>query len=346
MFDSVVISSAVSPTTPLPTGAASFLRAPQPDLGIDDIEIIVPAGWRGESGADLGGATFRVRAVGLSSAPAIVVLGGISANRFVSSEEEAGANGWWGDVARRGGGVDLNQFRIIGVDYAPREQAEPLDLTPADYARLVRLGLDGLGVDRIRALVGASFGGMVGLAFARLYPEALDRLAVIAAAHRPAPMARAWRLVQRRIIRFALDAGQPAEGVALARQLAMTTYRTDEEWRWRFAPDAGGLDELERYLDTRGADYAAKVSAARYLTLSGAIDAHDERPENIATPTLLIATDTDRLAPLADIEECRDRIGASVRLEIIRSIYGHDAFLKEAAQVNAALAPFLEETFQ
>lgn len=345
MFDSITIPPAASPAAHPPAGKAAFLRARQSHLEIADIEIVVPEGWRGESGADLGGASFRVRSVGPAGAPAIVVLGGISANRFVACGEDAGATGWWGDVARRGGGVDLDRFRIIGVDYAPREQEEPLDLTPADYARLVRLGLDGLDVERIRALVGASFGGMVGLAFARAYPEALDRLAVIAAAHRPAPIARAWRLVQRRIIRFALEAGRPEEGVALARQLAMTTYRTAEEWRERFAADAGGLDELERYLDARGADYAARVSAARYLTLSGAIDAHDERPEDIKTPTLLIATDTDRLAPLADIEECRERFGAPARLEIIRSIYGHDAFLKEAAQVNAALAPFLEETF-
>ena len=42
--------------------------------------------------------------------------------------------------------------------------------------------------------------------------------------------------VQRRLLAFAHDCGREAEGVALARELAMITYRTPEEFALRFGP--------------------------------------------------------------------------------------------------------------
>ena len=61
---------------------------------------------------------------------------------------------------------------------------------------------------------------MVGLAFAELYPDWAEQLIVVSAAHRAHPQATAWRGIQRRILQFAVAAGRPEEGVALARELA------------------------------------------------------------------------------------------------------------------------------
>ena len=65
--------------------------------------------------------------------------------------------------------------------------------------------------------------------------ERVEQLVVISAADRAHPMATAWRSVQRRIVRFALAAAGPAEGLELARALAMATYRSPEEFAARFA---------------------------------------------------------------------------------------------------------------
>jgi len=52
----------------------------------------------------------------------------------------------------------------------------------------------------------------------------------IGAAHKPYPIGVGWRGIQRRVVRLGLDAGTPEAGLKLARELAMTTYRTPEEF--------------------------------------------------------------------------------------------------------------------
>jgi homoserine O-acetyltransferase len=303
-----------------------------------DIVATLPSGWRCEHGAALGDLVVRARLAGPRGAPVIAALGGISADRFVAAEPGLGAQGggrvgWWSNVARPGGGIDLDRFQVLGVDFSPLAPAEPIAITPADQARLVAAAMDAAGIERLHAFAGASYGGMVGLAFARLFPERIARLVMISAAHRPHPMATAWRGVQRRILKFAADAGRPQEGVALARQLAMTTYRTPEEFAERFKPgipDAGEDADVCGYLIARGEAYAALASPARFHSLSAAIDRHLEEPELVKTPALLIASRTDRLVPLEDMQELSERLGGPSQLLVIDSVVGHDSFLKDA----------------
>src|SRR5204862_1293609 len=94
--------------------------------------------------------------------------------------------------------------------------------------------LDHLGIEKLGAIVGASYGGMVALAFGERYPQRVERLVVISASDVAHPMATAWRSVQRNIVRLGISANQPASGLELARALAMSTYRSPEEFAARF----------------------------------------------------------------------------------------------------------------
>lgn len=313
-----------------------------------DARIALPQGWRCENGAALPDAAIAARMDGPANAPVVVVLGGISAHRFVADAPEApahGASGWWAAMARPGGGVDLDQVRVLSMDYVPADPVAPLVMTTHDHARLLALALDAAGVGRVHAVVGASFGGCVALAFAALFPERLERLAVLSAAHRPNVTATAWRGVQRRILALAAAAGQPEEGVALARELAMITYRSAEEFERRFAPgleDADELSEVCRYLTARGRAYAGAVNAARYATLSASLDRHAVDPAAVTTPTLLLAADSDRLVPVADMTALRDALAGPATLEVIAARNGHDSFLTQAADFARPLKRFLE----
>src|SRR5690606_8852628 len=107
-----------------------------------------------------------------------------------------------------------------------------------DQAEVVRRVAEHLKLGPLAAIVGASYGGMVALAFAERWPDRVQRIIVISAAHRPHPMATAWRSVQRAIVRFATQNEQGAEGLRLARALAMSTYRSPTEFEQRFSGSA------------------------------------------------------------------------------------------------------------
>lgn len=286
-------------------------------------------------------------------APAVVVLGGISAGRHVSPSPLHPEAGWWPGVVGPGAPVDTHRHRIVGIDWLGGAESPWIPrapLTPLDQARAVCAVLDHLDIERA-ALVGASYGGMVALALAAAWPERVSRAAVLCAAHRPHPHATAVRAVQRRIL--GLAGGSP-DVVALARALAMTTYRTPQEFDGRFdrraeqaAGDPAGLDArrvrfpVESYLDARGADFARRFDARAFDALSTSIDLQDVDPVRITTPTLLVSVSSDTLAPPWLVAELAGRVAGPVRHMTLDSVYGHDAFLKEVHAVGGLVSAFL-----
>lgn len=319
---------------------------------VRDVILPVPADFRLASGERLPQARLLARLHGRPGAPLIVVAGGISSGRFVHRTETDGL-GWWHGAVEAGGPVDLDRFQVLAFDFAPDNigaPERPLTVTTRDQARLLALLLDHIKADHAAVFIGCSYGGMVGLAFAETFPERLGQLVVISAAHRPHPLATAWRGIQRRILQLGLDSGRPDEAVALARELSMTTYRTPEELDARFdtvAPDqAGGRYPVCEYLGARGKAYPAVMSPSRWMTLSDSIDRHSVRPEAIIAPVTLIGFTSDRLVPIDDMRELAARLPNLFRLVEAPSLYGHDAFLKEDAFVADALTTALKDIDQ
>jgi homoserine O-acetyltransferase len=204
---------------------------------------------------------------GLAGAPVIVVLGGISANRFVALDAH-GRPGWWSSLVSSGGGVDLDRFSVLGLDFA----ADPTGLsapTTADQAEVVRAALDTLDIDRVHGIVGASYGGMVALAFAQSFPERIERVVAVSAGACPHPYATAMRELQRRVVDLGLRKGDSAEALSIARGLAMLTYRTAEEFEQRFSPgladgDCLGTSAPGEYLRARDRPAPGRSRAYRH----------------------------------------------------------------------------------
>jgi homoserine O-acetyltransferase len=265
------------------------------------------------------------RLAGRPGAPVIAALGGISAHRRVFDAEQPRA-GWWSEIAGPARALDSNRVRVLGIDWlgGSGESTGPTaggvfpSLSSYDQAEALRQLLDHLKIARLRAIVGASYGGMVALAFAERHGERVEQLLVISGADRAHPMATAWRCVQRRMLRFALSNGHPGDGIEMARALAMATYRSPQEFAARFTQPPHQVDgrfvfAVEDYLFSRGRDYAARHRAESFLCLSESI---------------------------ADMRALAARLPRA-RLHELSSRFGHDAFLKEAA----LLQPLFESLY-
>jgi cystathionine gamma-synthase len=199
--------------------------------------------------------------------------------------------------------------------------------------------LDHLGIDTAEAIVGSSYGGMVALSFSAMFSTRVRQLIVISAAHRTHPMATALRSVQRDIVRLATELGAPERGLSLARAIAMTTYRSAQEFEERFdsAPawtDEGARFPVDDYLRHCGRAFAKRFDAENLLTLSESLDLHAVEPSTVTTPATLVSVDSDTLVPPWLMRQLADDLGSHNVLHEITSPFGHDAFLKEHAAIG------------
>ena len=280
-------------------------------------------------------------------------------------ERAFGRRGWWNPLVGPGRAVDTARrfvvsANVLGSCYgssgplSPAPDGRPYgprfpEVTLGDSARAFKRLLDLLGVERIDA-VGGSMGGMLALEFAVRYPERVRSLVVFAAPGRHGAWARGLAALQRRAILSdpAFSNGdyesQPP-GLALARSMAMTSYRHPEGFELRFGNQP---EQAEHYLAYHGERFLKRFDANSYLRLLAAMDRYDlgrgrgglaaalARIRGI--PSLFVGIDTDLLYPAKEVRTLARLAGAEYAE--IQSPYGHDAFLIEVEQVEALLAAF------
>ena len=317
--------------------------------------VVRRARWPLHLGGELRDVRIAYSLYGDATLPVVVALGGISAGRHIAPGNGAGAHGWWRDFVGCGRAIDTRDFAVLGIDFlggsgdstGPTSAGFPA-VSTFDQAGAVAAVCDDLGIASSHAFVGSSYGGMVALAFGARCADRTRKLIVIGAAHEPHPMATALRSLQRRTIQLGLESGRVADAVAIARGIAMTTYRTTTEFAARFdsAPrrTRGRFKfSVEEYLERCGETYARAYSPWGFLCLSESIDLHRVRPADVTVPTTFVAIAGDAITPPSQVHELAARLGAPAQVMEIDSIYGHDAFLKEIAAVSRILRSALYE---
>ena len=289
---------------------------------------------------------LRGQWLGPPGAPLLVVAGGISAGRQVAALPGDPVPGWWPAQVGPGRAIDTQRRRVLALDWLGADGALDAPIDPADQADAIAHALDALGVARAEAFVGASYGAMVGLQFAARHGDRLGSLVAISGAHRPHPYASASRALQRQVVALGRDQGAAWQALALARQWAMLGYRTPGEFEERFdAPariEAGRVRvAAEDYLENRGRHYAARWCSTAFLRLSESIDLQRVDPAAVRVPVTVVGVAEDALVPLSDLQALVEALPGPARLRVLRSRYGHDAFLKEDAAIAALLSEAL-----
>lgn len=276
---------------------------------------------------------------------------------------------WWAGLAGTGKLIDTNAVAVICVnalgscygstgpgslapDGAPYGERFPL-VTVTDMVRAQRRALVEIGYARFAAVIGGSLGGMQAIAWGVESPEAVDRVVAIGAYDHFAAMGIALNAIAREAIRIART---PAEGIALARKIAMLTYKSEALLARRFArnADRAGGDptriaadryDVEGYLDYQGAIFAERMEPGAYLALTRAMDLFDVRDREIAaspSPSFhFVGISSDWLFLPQYVRKTADRIaalGIASTYDELVSDHGHDAFLAEPERLEELLA--------
>ncbi len=251
----------------------------------------------------------------------------------------------------------------IGLPYGPDF---PL-VSIRDMVDLQMQLLASLNIQRLKLVMGASIGGMQAMEMAVRFPERVQRVISIGAAPLRA-LGLGLNHLQRQMIQLDpawqggryLPSAPPARGLALARGLAVCTYKSPELFDERFArkPDrsgddpwasaheqgeglSGGLFDVGGYLDYQGQRFVERFDANAYLAITRTMDTFDptrgfasagEAYHRILASVVLVGISSDWLFPAADIAAMGNAMrsaGVDCVYKELTSAHGHDAFLAE-----------------
>jgi len=281
------------------------------------------------------------------------------------------AGDWWAPLIGPGQVLDTDKYGVIcmnllGGRYGtsgpvsrnpvtgrPYGRAFPR-VTVRDQARAQWRLLDALGIGKLALAVGGSVGGMVALEVALERPGEISRVVPIAAPARIGQLAVGWDHIQLEIVdRLGMD------GLDLARQLAITTYRSEIDFEQRFTGRAepDGTPSVVSYLRHQGRKLLERFDENTYRTLVLAMDGHDVgrgRSGLVAALQKLAAYGTrltgvgiegDILYGTNQVQamvESATAAGMDAVYREILSTKGHDAFLVEWDQLKTILTEALK----
>ena len=122
----------------------------------------------------------------------------------------------------------------------------------------------------------------------------------------------------------------------------MTTYRSATEFAMRFSADESGANHCKEYLLHCGERFARDFRGEEFLSLSQSIDQHCIKPESIQVSVDILGFNSDQIAPPEQLRTFHGRLAQPGNFNIIHSLYGHDAFLKESAAIDKHIRQHLE----
>ncbi len=310
---------------------------------------------------------------------AVLVCHALSGSALVGS--------WWPEVFAPGAVLSLEHdfvicINMLGSCYGSTgpgsvnpETGEPYGpdfplVSIRDNVRVQARLLDSLGVRRLRLVLGGSIGAMQALEWTVQFPERVERALVVGVTPLSA-MGLALNHLQRQAIQHDpewnggryLPQKPPRRGLALARQIAMISYKSAPLFDERFGrnPNRSGEDPWEAngrdggltggrfdvagYLDHQGQRFIDRFDANSYLAILRTMDTWDplrgygspaEAFGRIRARLTFIGISTDWLFPAGEVRRFAETIraaGARAEYREMISAHGHDAFLAEQAEL-------------
>lgn len=358
--------------------------------------------WLGSQTLEFGGELPAVRVayetwgtLNDDASNAVLILHALTGDSHVTGDAGPGhlTSGWWSTIVGPGLPIDTERWFVICPNVLGGCQGTTGPSSPApdgqewgsrfpyvtirDLVNTQAVVADELGIRRFAAVIGGSMGGMQALEWAVSFPDRVERLAVLAAPAHSNADEIALSSVQVEAIYMddgfhggdyydAKDGEGPHRGLALARRLALLSYRSRDELNARFArswqseinPLTGhGRFAVESYLDVHGNKFTRRFDANSYIALVNAMNSHDvgrnrggieKALARVSARSLVLGIDTDRLFPITTQHEVAGLLPHGIdgpHAVVLHSEFGHDAFLIEHERVGGELRRLLD-TFQ
>ncbi len=247
-------------------------------------------------------------------------------------------------------------------------------ITIRDIVRAQKRLLNELGVQSLALVTGGSIGGQQALEWAVEFPDFVEKAIPVAANGALGPQGLGMSELGRRAIMADPDwqggdyygtGCSPEKGLSIARMAGMMTYQSAAGQWERFGrrkagrpplyEEFGGRFEVESYLQYQGKNLLGRFDANTYLYLLRAMDLYDvahgyESPEEafsrIEAEILFVGISSDWLFPVGEVSDTAEaarRAGAKAGYAEINTKSGHDAFLKDWDELNAAIEPFIKD---
>ena len=358
-----------------PTGTGVLTPTYEGDFVLDEHLLL-------ECGRALAGVNLHYAVYGRLNAAkdnAVLVCHALSGSALVGS--------WWPEIFAPGGVLSLERDFVICVNmlgscygstgpgsvdpetgniYGPDFPLVSIRDNVRAQARL----LDSLGIRRVRLALGGSIGGMQALDWTIHDPDRVECAAVIGVAPLSA-MGLALNHLQRQAIEhdpdwaggYYLPQRPPRQGLSLARQIAMLSYKSAELFNERFGrnpnrngEDPWGLDnqgggliggrfDIAGYLDHQGERFKDRFDANSYLAILRTMDTWDplhgysspaEAFGRIRARLCFVGISSDWLFPAREVSDFANTIraaGVHADYREMTSNHGHDAFLAEQAEL-------------
>ena len=298
----------------------------------------------------------------------LITHGYTSGPRMIDPGGSTG-EGSWNELVGPGKAIDTNRYfaicpNMLGSSYGSTNAAsiDPAtskpygprfpDITVSDIVGTQRLLLDHLGIDRLVAIVGPSYGGYQAFQWAVDYPGAMKGIAAIVTSSR-VPRERSEGNVARLLETLSkdpnwnggdyYDRGGVRETMTQIRMATLKTYGIEARLRATMSDPA----EIEAAIRDEAARWANSFDANSMIILAKALRGFDVTAQfgQIKSKVLYVLSRTDKLFPpdiAPGVMQGLKAAGVDADYFLLDSEFGHSASGLDAHKWAPRLKQFME----
>jgi homoserine O-acetyltransferase len=341
-----------------------------------EVKNFVTEDFRLRSGVVMPSVTIAYRTLGVLAPDhnnvVLVTHGNTSGPQMIDPGGSTG-EGSWNELVGPGKPVDTDRYFVIcpnmlGSSYGSTNAAslDPLtgkpygprfpDITVSDIVATQRALLAHLGIERLVAIVGPSYGGFQAFQWAVDYPGMMRGIAAVVTAPR-LPRERADGNVERLLATLSsdpnwnggdyYDRGGVLESMIQIRSATLKTYGIETRLRDTMSDPA----DIEAAIREEATRWARGFDANSLLILAKALRGFDVTAQlrDIRCKVLYVLSRTDRLFPpelASGVMQALKDAGVDADYFLLDSEYGHSASGREADKWGPRLRQFMERLDQ